>query len=70
MMLFYDYEYLNAQLCYSVTYLVGFLPQELLGTCIYEYIHYDDISKILDLQIAIIQESKPRDTEVFTFFVQ
>lgn len=47
-----------------VTYIVGFLPQELLGTSMYEYFHQDDISRLVDVHKATLQEYKPKDTDV------
>jgi len=47
-----------------VTYIVGFLPQELLGTSMYEYFHQDDIARLVDVHKATLQECKPKDTEV------
>ncbi|XP_050433160.1 protein cycle isoform X7 [Adelges cooleyi] len=50
-----------------VTYIVGFLPQELLGTSMYEYFHQDDIARLVDVHKATLQEGKPKDTEVYKF---
>lgn len=49
---------------FRVTYIVGFLPQEMLGTSMYEYFHQDDISRLVDIHKATLQEFKPKDTEV------
>lgn len=49
---------------YRVTYIVGFLPQELLGTSMYEYFHQDDIARLVDVHKATLQECTPKDTEV------
>jgi len=57
---------LSTRYCYRVTYIVGFLPQELLGTSMYEYFHKDDIARLVDVHKAILQECKPKDTEVNT----
>lgn len=50
--------------CCRVTYIVGFLPQELLGTSMYEYFHQDDISGLVETHKATLQECKPTNTEV------
>lgn len=50
--------------CYRVTYIVGYLPQELLGTSMYEYFHQDDISRLVDVHKAALKECKPKNTEV------
>lgn len=54
----------NGYFCFRVTYIVGFLPQELLGTSMYEYFHQDDIARLVDVHKATLQESKSKDTEV------
>ncbi|XP_060839763.1 protein cycle isoform X1 [Rhopalosiphum padi] len=50
-----------------VTYIVGFLPQELLGTSMYEYFHQDDIARLVDIHKATLQECTPKDTETYKF---
>lgn len=55
---------LNTCFCNRVTYIAGFLPQELLGTSMYEYFHQDDISRLVDVHKATLQDSKPQNTEV------
>ncbi|XP_050542938.1 protein cycle isoform X3 [Daktulosphaira vitifoliae] len=50
-----------------VTYIVGFLPQELLGTSMYEYFHQDDIARLVDIHKATLQDGKPKDTEIYKF---
>nr|ARM65423.1 cycle C variant [Acyrthosiphon pisum] len=50
-----------------VTYIVGFLPQELLGTSMYEYFHQDDIARLVNIHKATLQECKPKDTEIYKF---
>jgi hypothetical protein len=61
----------NASL-YRATLVLGFLPQELLGTSMYEYYHHDDILHLAESHKAALQATDRITTQVslltnFTF---
>lgn len=44
--------------------MLGFLPQELLGTSMYEYYHHEDISHLAESHKAALQTSERVTTRV------
>jgi aryl hydrocarbon receptor nuclear translocator-like protein 1 len=46
------------------TLVLGFLPQELLGTSMYEYYHQDDILHLAESHKAALQASDRVSTQV------
>ncbi|XP_048506655.1 protein cycle isoform X2 [Athalia rosae] len=49
------------------TLVLGFLPQELLGTSMYEYYHHDDIPHLAESHKAALQVSEQITTQVYRF---
>ncbi|EZA50085.1 protein cycle isoform X1 [Ooceraea biroi] len=49
------------------TPVLGFLPQELLGTSMYEYYHHDDIPHLAESHKAALQTSERVATQVYRF---
>lgn len=49
---------------YRATPVLGFLPQELLGTSMYEYYHHDDIPHLAESHKAVLQTSERVTTQV------
>ncbi|KAJ8664592.1 hypothetical protein QAD02_006254 [Eretmocerus hayati] len=49
------------------TLVLGFLPQELLGTSMYEYYHPDDIPHLAESHKAALQSSERITTQVYRF---
>ncbi|XP_073975077.1 basic helix-loop-helix ARNT-like protein cyc isoform X3 [Rhodnius prolixus] len=49
------------------TLMLGFLPQELLGTSMYEYYHKDDITNLADSHKSALQGKEPVTTKVYRF---
>ncbi|XP_021933115.1 protein cycle isoform X2 [Zootermopsis nevadensis] len=49
------------------TLVLGFLPQELLGTSMYEYYHHDDILHLAESHKAALQASDRVTTQVYQF---
>ncbi|XP_017773829.1 PREDICTED: protein cycle isoform X2 [Nicrophorus vespilloides] len=49
------------------TLVLGFLPQELLGTSMYEYYHHDDISFVADYHKNALQNCEKVTTSVYRF---
>lgn len=49
---------------YRATLVLGFLPQELLGTSMYEYYHHDDIPHLAESHKAALQASESVSTQV------
>lgn len=52
---------------FRATLVLGFLPQELLGTSMYEYYHHDDISTIADFHKCALQTIEKISTNVYRF---
>nr|XP_023015245.1 protein cycle isoform X1 [Leptinotarsa decemlineata] len=49
------------------TLVLGFLPQELLGTSMYEYFHHDDIQAVAECHKVALQSIDPVTTGVYRF---
>ncbi|XP_066600320.1 basic helix-loop-helix ARNT-like protein 1 [Prorops nasuta] len=49
------------------TLVLGFLPQELLGTSMYEYYHHEDIPHLAESHKAALQASDRVTTQVYRF---
>ncbi|XP_046823815.1 protein cycle isoform X10 [Vespa velutina] len=49
------------------TLVLGFLPQELLGTSMYEYYHHDDIPHLAESHKTALQSSERVTTQVYRF---
>ncbi|XP_017889557.1 aryl hydrocarbon receptor nuclear translocator-like protein 1 isoform X2 [Ceratina calcarata] len=49
------------------TLVLGFLPQELLGTSMYEYYHHDDIPHLAESHKAALQASESVTTQIYRF---
>ncbi|XP_011495285.1 PREDICTED: protein cycle isoform X2 [Ceratosolen solmsi marchali] len=49
------------------TSVLGFLPQELLGTSMYEYYHHDDIPHLAESHKTALQSSERVTTQVYRF---
>ncbi|XP_008556124.1 basic helix-loop-helix ARNT-like protein 1 isoform X1 [Microplitis demolitor] len=49
------------------TIVLGFLPQELLGTSMYEYYHHDDIPHLAESHKAALKSSERVTTQVYRF---
>ncbi|XP_031833873.2 basic helix-loop-helix ARNT-like protein cyc isoform X2 [Nomia melanderi] len=49
------------------TLVLGFLPQELLGTSMYEYYHHDDIPHLAESHKAALQASDCVTTQIYRF---
>lgn len=47
--------------------MVGFLPQELLGTSMYEYYHEDDIPAIAESHKATLTSTESVSVQVYRF---
>lgn len=55
---------INKESIYRATLVLGFLPQELLGTSMYEYYHHDDIPHLAESHKAALQASESVTTQV------
>lgn len=53
--------------CCRATLLLGFLPQELLGTSMYEYYHHEDVPHLAKSYKAALQSSEKVLTRVIHF---
>lgn len=54
---------------FRATPVLGFLPQELLGTSMYEYYHHDDIPHLAESHKAALQTSERVTTQVISVIV-
>lgn len=52
---------------FRATLVVGYLPQELLGTSMYEYFSHEDITHLANSHKLALQASQPLLTQVFIF---
>ncbi|XP_051162665.1 aryl hydrocarbon receptor nuclear translocator-like protein 1 isoform X3 [Leptopilina boulardi] len=50
-----------------VTLVLGYLPQELLGTSMYEYYHHDDIPFLAESHKTVLQSQERISTQVYRF---
>ncbi|KAL3275416.1 hypothetical protein HHI36_020179 [Cryptolaemus montrouzieri] len=52
---------------YRVTLVLGFLPQELLGSSLYEYFHHDDIPALSECHKTVLQSMDKLYTKNYRF---
>lgn len=52
---------------FSATLVLGFLPQELLGTSMYEYYQHDDIPALAEAHKAALQSNEKITTSIYRF---
>lgn len=52
---------------YRVTIILGFLPQELLGTSMYEYYHHEDIQLLAEYHKCALQSTEKVTTKPYRF---
>lgn len=52
---------------FRATLILGFLPQELLGTSMYEYYHHEDINSIAEYHKIALQNSEQITTKIYRF---
>lgn len=53
--------------CCRATLILGFLPQELLGTSMYEYYYHEDIHAIAECHKCALQNSERVTTKIYRF---
>lgn len=49
------------------TLVIGFLPQEMLGTSFYDYFHHEDIPALAESHKMVIQVPEKVTTQVYRF---
>ena len=55
-------------LFYRASLLIGWLPQELLGTSIFEYFHQDEVSALAEShRLVLLKTSESCDTKSYRF---
>lgn len=54
-------------LVFSATLVIGYLPQEILGTSFYEYFHNEDISALVESHKMVMQLHENVTTQVYRF---
>lgn len=61
-----NYFFINCR----ATLVLGFLPQEMLGTSMYEYYHHDDIQALSESHKAALQNSEKVVTPFYRFRIK